>query len=109
MGRYGGHRIPDEYSKDWKGTNLGEYWDWWHLGYEDGYSQCEWDYGLLRTGSSEESDKTLLSELERLQQKITSLEMNFEANVRVARQEIRKELESEINSNSDTGHPETNS
>lgn len=98
MARYGGHRIPDEYHSNWAKTmSLGEWWEWWHLGYEDGISQAEWDYGIPH---NEEDRKDTLKIVEQLRLENEQLKNLLSANVRVIKKELRKELEANPKFNS---------
>lgn len=79
MARYNGHRIPDQYHSDWAVNSLGEWYDWWHLGHED---------GVLHTELEIET-----KEIKRLTQENEALKNLVAANVRVIKEELRKELE----------------
>lgn len=93
MSRYGGHRIPDYYSDDWEKHGMPEYYQWWHLGYEDGVSNTKFDYDIDNNTTESTKGET---ELEKLRKENKSLRSWIEANIRVMKKEIQKELEVEI-------------
>lgn len=102
MARYGGHRVPDEYRSDWRSIKLGEYWDWWHLGYEDGVWQTKWDYGIRDKGEFGHNEDPLNKHIETLEEKLARTEIEngqlrelLAANVRVIKEELRKEMAEE--------------
>lgn len=98
MGRFYGHRIPDNYNPNWdNGTNVGDYYDWWHLGYESGEFNTKWDYGISDNPSTEDTKpvETYSEKIKRLEETIESIQMNVDANLRIARQEIEKQVRAE--------------
>ena len=84
MARYNNHRVPDSYDPNWKKYDLGEYWDWWHLGYEDGVSDIKFEYGL-------DEQEGAQIRIEKLEQENRQLKALLGANVRVIKEELRKE------------------
>ncbi len=84
MGYFRSFKIPD-YNPFWEEPEhhrfQEEHWFWYHLGYDDGYAKGT-DYG---TRTQEEFDK-LTQENEALRQLIG-------ANVRVMKDELRKEMD----------------
>jgi hypothetical protein len=92
------HRMPDEYLSDWdKGSSPGDWWEWWHIGYEDGMRHVKWEYGINDI-VVEKDGKPVVNELERLQQENEALRNLLSANVRVIKEELRKELSADTNS-----------
>lgn len=84
-----GPRLPDEYSAGWDVSGIDVHRAFWMMGYESGYSMCEWDNGI---NNSVEDGAERGSELKRLQQENTSLRGLLEANVRVIKAELAREL-----------------
>lgn len=93
MARYGGYRIPESYSPDWEKHGMPEYYQWWHLGYEDGVWQTKWEYGI--PDEDTETGKETISQIEKLEQENRALKALIGANVRVIKEELRKENQNE--------------
>lgn len=88
--------MPDEYYENWKTFSLGEYWDWWHLGYEDGYAKAKFDYGLSADPVCEVSEsEKIYAEIERLRNVNSTLHDLIATNYRVMKKEIEKSVREE--------------
>lgn len=88
-----GPRLPDEYTKDWDYPEISNERAFWMMGHESGYRACQFDYGLDDFNSDGEvGPKEGPNEFERLKQENTALRGLLEANVRVIKAELAREL-----------------
>lgn len=86
MGYFLGEKMP-EYNPFWEEPEYEDkpdWWKWYHFGYDDGYG----------SGSNYRGED--LDTIDSLRDKIESLENLLSANIRVIKDELRKEIDQEI-------------
>lgn len=81
-----GPRLPDEYSEGWDVPGVDVNRAFWMMGHESGYRACQYENGI------DTETKDGKNSLDHLRQENTALRGLLEANVRVIKEELAREL-----------------